>query len=87
MTITKTDIIEAIEKWPGLYETSTGRRFRGMPVSQISAQLRECGWRCVPFYDSYEVRKLGLEVVEARYVGGVHPKRFCLVVVLKESAQ
>ena len=28
-----------------------------------------------------DFQKMGLKIVEARYVGGARPKRFCLVVV------
>ncbi len=77
----------AILQWPGLYETPDGRRFAGMPVSQVPKQLRECGWRNTSNLDehSFGSRGLGLEIVDARYVGGASPKRFCRVVVAQEA--
>ena len=80
-TLTKDNVVSAILRWPGLYETATGRRFKGMPVSEIPRQLRECGWRNTSHLDEIDLREIGLEIVEARYVGGARPKRFCLVVV------
>ena len=77
----KEDIIQAILKWPGLYETEDGRRFRGMPVSQVPSQLIAYGWRRVSHLDESDMRALGLEIVTARYIGGARPKRYCLVVV------
>jgi hypothetical protein len=79
--LTKQAVIDAIMQWPGLYETPNGKRFFGMPVSEVPKQLRECGWRRVPRMDTYYLANLGLEIVTARYVGGVHPKRFCDVVI------
>lgn len=77
----------AILQWPGLYETPEGRRFAGMPVSQVPSQLRTCGWRNVSHLDehSFGPRGLGLEIVDARYVGGARPKKFCRVVVAQEA--
>jgi hypothetical protein len=82
--IVAVDVVAAIMQWPGLYEDPGGKRFQGMPVSQVPSQLRSCGWRGVPRYDQHDIRDMGLEVRTARYVGGVHPKRFCEVVVAKE---
>jgi hypothetical protein len=67
--------------WPGLYETESGFKFKGCPISEIPKRLRENGWRGVPRLDSYECRRMGLKVVKARYVGGVYPKQFCDVVL------
>lgn len=74
----------AIMKWPGRYETEEGRQIWGVPVSGLATALREAGWRNVPPFDSYECKKMGLEVVSARYVGGARPKRFCEGVVAAE---
>jgi hypothetical protein len=74
---------EAILQWPCQYQTPTGAKFKGMPVSQVPSQLRSVGWRNVSRLDEYDLRKMGLVVVEARYVGGARPKRFCRVVVAK----
>ena len=82
--LTKEKVIEAICKWPGRYQTYDGREFAGMPVSQVPSQLRDCGWRNVSRLDRSDFQALGLEVVQARYVGGARPKRFCDVVVAKE---
>ena len=81
--MTKEQIVKAIMVWPGSYETETGRRVLGMPVSQVPSQLRQCGWRNVSSLDETDFRKMGLEIVTARYVGGARPKRFCVVVVAK----
>ncbi len=78
-------ICAAILQWPGLYETPEGRRFAGMPVSQVPSQLRDCGWRRVSHLDEHDFKKMGLEMVDARYVGGVRPKRFCRVVVARDA--
>lgn len=79
--ITKQDVVKAILAWPGRYETRGGRQFLGTPVSEVPARLRDARWRNVSHLDSSDFQKLGLEVVEARYIGGVHPKKFCQVVV------
>lgn len=71
----------AILKWPGRYETKSGETFLAVPVSQMASQLRDAGWRNVSRLDEHDFRALGLRVVEARYTGGVRPKRFCTVVV------
>lgn len=83
-TLTASDVIAAIMKWPGLYEDENGRRFQAMPVSQIPSQLVSCGWRRVSHLNhASDYTSMGLQVVTARYVGGVHAKRFCSVVVAK----
>jgi hypothetical protein len=79
--ITKEDVVAAILKWPGLYQRYDGTTFKGMPVSQVPAQLIQNGWRRVSRLDESDFRKMGLEIVTARYVGGARPKRFCAVVV------
>jgi hypothetical protein len=71
----------AILKWPGLYETKTGEKFYGMPVSQVPSQLVDAGWRNVSRLDGSDFSAMGLRIVTARYVGGAHAKRFCDVVV------
>lgn len=78
------DVREAIVMWPGLYETASGFKFLGSPVSEVPTRLRDARWRGVPRLDASDFRKMGLEVVEARYVGGTRPKRFCQVVVAAE---
>ena len=81
--ITSQIITDAIMKWlPGWYETRDGTQFKGAPVSTIPSILRDAGWRNVSdLNDDYRLKKLGLMVEEARYVGGARPKRFCQVVV------
>jgi hypothetical protein len=81
MTLTAEKVREAIRGWPGLYETEFGRKLLGMPVSQVPSRLVKCGWRNVSRMDRRDFEKMGLEVVEARYVGGARPKKFCWVVV------
>jgi hypothetical protein len=73
-------------KWPGRYQTQAGANFWGMPVSQVPAQLRECGWRNTSRLDEHDLRDLGLVVVTARYVQGARPKKFCRVVVAQVGA-
>lgn len=75
------DVKQAIMQWPGLYETETGFKFRGSPVSEVPTRLREAGWRNVSRLYEGDLERMGLKVVTARYVGGVHPKKFCRVVV------
>jgi hypothetical protein len=79
--LTAENVKKAIMEWPGLYETAEGRRFQGMPVSQIPSQLVACRWRNVSRLDEFDLRDMGLEIVTARYVGGAHAKKFCRVVV------
>ena len=81
--ISKGDVIKAILEWPGLYEATDGRTFKGTPVSEIAKRLRDIGWRNVgrEYTDWNWLRALGLEIVKARYIGGARPKQFCLVVV------
>jgi hypothetical protein len=71
----------AIMKWPGRYQSEDGAEFLGMPVSQVPAQLIECGWRNVSRLDESDLRRMGLMVETARYIGGARAKRFCRVVV------
>jgi hypothetical protein len=80
-SLTADDVRSAVLRWPGLYEDPLGRRFMGMPVSQAPKQLIECGWRNVSRLDKCDFEKMGLEIVTARYVGGVKPKKFCDVIV------
>ena len=77
-------VVKAIMEWPGRYEDENGNIFEGMPVSQVPSQLRDCRWRNVSHLDASDFRKMGLEIVTARYVGGVKKKRFCRVVVAKQ---
>lgn len=83
--LTKDQVQSAIMRWPGWYETESGERFQGMPVSQLPKQLIDCGWRNVSRLDRSDFRALGLEVVSARYVGGARPKRFCDVVIAQRT--
>ncbi len=90
--INKLQVETAIAKWPGLYQDQTGNLFYGMPVSQVPSQLRECGWKNVSRLDESDFRKMGLEILTARYVGGVkpyvdrvRPKQFCRVVKIEKS--
>lgn len=82
-TLDAQKVKDAILKWPGRYSTADGTIFQGMPVSQVASQLRDCGWRNVPRLDSGYLEDMGLEIVEARYVGGARPKKFCQVVVAR----
>lgn len=82
--MTQQDVIQAILAWPGLYETAEGRLFQGAPVSEVPTRLREARWRNVSRLDRFDLKHLGLEIVEARYVGGARPKRFCDVVVARD---
>jgi hypothetical protein len=84
--ITANDIRKAILGWPGLYEARDGKQYLACPVSQIPGRLRDERWRNVgrDFSDSRFLQKMGLQVIEARYIGGVHAKKFCDVVVAKD---
>lgn len=72
-----------VAKMRWLYETEQGSLFYGCPVSQLPQVLRDDGRRVVRRWDADEA---GLEIVDARYVGGVRPKRFCRVVVAQRCA-
>lgn len=72
---------KAVMSWPGLYETEKGFKFKGAPVSEIPRLLRDNNWRNIPRLDKHDLKKMGLKIVEARYIGGVRKKRFCDVVV------
>lgn len=86
--ISKQDIVNAILAWPGRYETPDGRKFLGTPVSQIPERLRAENWRGVAYFDDRStLRSFGLEIVEARYIGGARPKRFCAVVVAQDLGE
>lgn len=75
----------AIDKFPAKYATVDGRVVVGDRVSNVASALRGAGWRNVPRLDSYDLRKLGLEVVAAEYVGGARPTgKFIEVVVIRE---
>jgi hypothetical protein len=80
-TLDKAEVIGAILEWPGLYETEGGDLLLGMPVSQVPSQLINCHWRNVSRIDESDLKRMGLEIVTARYVGGCSPKRFCRVAV------
>ena len=77
------EIRAAMLSWPCKYQTPGGTKFTGTPVSEVPKRLRECGWRNVSHIDEYELKKMGVTVVDARYVGGARPKRFCRVAVAK----
>lgn len=82
--LTAQEVKKAILKWPGRYQTPKGMNFKGMLVSKIPTQLRDCGWRNVSqLSDRHTLERLGLKVTRARYVGGARPKEFCDVVVAK----
>jgi hypothetical protein len=54
----------------------------GSPVSEVPLRLRENRWRNVShIINCRDLTKLGCQVTQARYVGGVRPKQFCNVVV------
>lgn len=72
---------QAVANWP--YETRSGEVVQATPVSQIAGALREKGWRRVGRLDRFDLRDLGLTIVEAQYVGGAHKTgRFVDCVVL-----
>jgi hypothetical protein len=80
-------VLKAIMAWPGRYEDEGGNRFEGMPVSQVPSQLIREGWRNVSHLAESDFEDMGLEIVTARYVGGVRPKKFCQVVVAKRLSK
>jgi hypothetical protein len=80
-TIDKAAVIAAIMDWPGRYQMEDGTEFLGMPASQVPSQLIKSRWKNVSRLDHIDFKDMGLEVVMARYIGGVRPKKFCLVVV------
>jgi hypothetical protein len=82
--LTAEEVRAAIMQWAGLYQTEQGAEFRGAPVSEVPARLRDAGWRNVSRVDESELQALGLRIVRARYVGGARPKRLCQVVVADE---
>lgn len=81
--MTPQEIVAAIMKWPYLYETRDGKRLRGCPVSELPRVLRDAGYKNVGrgYSDYYALKDHGVTLVEARYIGGVRPKKFCDVVV------
>src|SRR6185369_10363739 len=79
------EVKAAIMEWPGLYETDTGLKFLGSPVSEVPSHLITYGrWRNVSHLRRSDFEEMGLQVVYARYVGGARPKKFCWVVVAGE---
>lgn len=65
------------------YEIRTGELIAACPVSMVPSSLREAGWRNVSQIDAYELKQLGMKIVEAQYVGGVRKTgKFIDVVVL-----
>jgi len=82
--ITKQAVIAAILAWPSLYESQSGRKFFGWTVSGMPQRLREEGWRRVNM-GKRDFENLGLEIVVARYIGGVRPKRCWYVIVARDS--
>lgn len=52
------------------YETRSGEVVKATPVSEIVSALRDKGWRNVGRLDRYDLKDMGLTVVEAQYVGG-----------------
>lgn len=77
----KAEVERCVMTWPKLYETEDGSKFQGAPVSEVPARLRDNGWKNVSRFDEFDLKKMGVKIVTARYVGGVRPKRFCRVVV------
>lgn len=82
--LSKAEVLKAIETWPCPYETEAGEKFNGMRLAEVKSALVGNGWRNVSHVDAGDVRKLGLRVVRARYIGGASPKRFADEVVVKE---
>lgn len=86
--ISKEQILAALLKggcWH--YLTEGGMEFIGCPVSRVPNVMRKAGWRHLGRHwsDRSTLKEYGLTVVTARYVGGVRPKRFCDVVVVKDA--
>ena len=84
--IGKSDVLSAIACWPARYTTATGRVVVGEAVSAVTTALRGEGWKGVPRLDAYDLKKMGLEIVEAYYsAGGRKGGRMISVVVLREG--
>ena len=84
--ISKSDVLSAIASWPARYTTAAGRVVVGEAASAVTTALRGEGWRGVPRLDASDLRKMGLEVVEAYYSGNDRKGgRLVPVVVLREG--
>jgi hypothetical protein len=81
MTLTAESVKKSIMEWPSIYQDKDGNKYWAMPVSEVPKQLRDTGWKNVPRLNHYDFKKMGLKVVEARYIQGARPKRYCDVVV------
>ena len=77
-------VIRAILKWPSRYETRDGEVVIGDAVSRVPTALRDNGWKRVPRLDKHDLKKMGLRIVQAQYVGGARPTgKYIDVVVAK----
>lgn len=73
---------QAILAWPCFYSTKDGRKFKGQTVSGTPKSLIDAKWRKVSHLDEHDFSKMGLEIVDAQYVGGAHPTgKFVRVIV------
>lgn len=84
--LTKEDVIAALGKGrslTGMYRTRDGKVFRGQAASNVGSDLVGAGWRGVSNIDSYDLKRLGCEVVEGETMraGGSWSGRFVQAVV------
>lgn len=81
--IEQKDIHEALRSWPCRYETRDGRIVIGNTIGGLVQELRDNKVRVRTGFSDYEVRQLGVEVVEAQYIQGARPTgKFVKVAVL-----
>lgn len=81
----KEDLLRALASWPSHYQTRDGRKVIGNTIGGLVQELRSKGARVSTGFDHYEVSRLGVEVVEAQYIGGVRPTgKFVKVAILPD---
>ncbi len=86
--LTAVDVKSAIENWPSAYRTREGRVVIGERVKAVPKALIDVGWRNVSNVDEWDLKKLGLEIVDAEYVSGARPTgKFVRVVVVREARE
>ena len=73
MKLDSAAVKQAILQWPALYEMRDGHQFLGQSVSATPRALIDAGWKNVSRLNEYDFKDMGLEIVDAQYVGGARP--------------
>lgn len=82
--LTNSAVIEVFQNNAHRYTDAAGTTYRAARPDDLTTALRERGWKNLGRLDIFDYKKLGFQIVTARYTQGARPGRPCDVVVLEK---